>query len=124
MKLNRMRINITTDGSGDGTGYGDRVVQGTLYAVQLIDGDFADGVDVTITCEQGLISIPVLIKADFNSDSLFYPRVKMNLGSDGSALTGTAGYDLCMPLLFGMPKVVIASGGDTKTGGVILYFEE
>lgn len=125
MKLEKMRINVTTASNGAGSASGDRSVHGLLYAVQLVDGDFADGVDVTLTCEHGeLASRTLLVKADFNTDSMFYPRDLVNATADGAALTGTAGGDRCLPIIFGTPKVVIAAGGDAKTGGVILYFYE
>ena len=124
MKLERMRINVTTAAGGGGSASGDRHVFGLLYAAQFIDGDFADGVDVTVTCEHGDLSKTLLVKADFNTDSMFYPRDLVNATADGAALTGTAGGDRCLPIIFGTPKVVIAAGGDAKTGGVILYFYE
>jgi len=118
MKAVRIDIETATDGSF--TGYGSAVAGiGTLYAVQLVDGDLSDGVDVTITAEHSDLSIPLLVKADFNTDQIAYPRVLEALNTDGTAL-GTH----CEPLVFGRPKVVIASGGAVKTGAVILYVRE
>ena len=113
--MRKVIVNVTTDGSGDGTGYGEAVA-GTLYAVQLVDGDFADGVDITLTCENEELSIPLLVKADFNTDQMVYPRVLEALNTDGSDLSSHA-----MPLCFGRPKAVVAQGGATKTGKFILY---
>ena len=107
---------ITTDGSGDATFTSPITVIGLLYAVQLVDGDFADGVDITLTSEQGDLSIPLLTKADWNTDQMVLPRVLEALNTDGSALT-TSG----LQVVCGKPKVVIAQGGATKTGRVILY---
>lgn len=114
----RRRINITTATNGTFTGYGDPAV-GFLYAIQLVDGDLADGVDVTITAEEADISIPLYAKTDFNSDMMVYPRaleVAVTDGADGSARV--------MPVVFGRPKVVVAQGGETKSGAVILYIVE
>lgn len=111
-------ITLTTDTAGAATGFG-KACQGTLYAVQLVDGDLADGVDITLTCENEHLSIPVLVKADFNTDQIVYPRVLQALNTDGTALTTH-----CEPLLFGRPKVVLAQGGSVKTGYVILYVRE
>lgn len=119
-----MRIDVTTATGGAGSASGDRSILGLLYAVQLIDGDFADGVDVTITCEHGELSSTLLAKADFNTDSMFYPRELVHGTADGAALTGTAGGDRTLPIIMGTPKVAIAAGGDAKTGGVILYYLE
>lgn len=87
--MKKVKLDITTDGSGDATVLHDVTdpVEGIIYAVQLIDGDLADGVDVTLTIEQGDLSIPVLTKADWNSDQMVYPRVLEALNTDGTALT-------------------------------------
>ena len=113
-------ISLTTNGSGAATAYADAVPGGgVLYAVQLVDGDLADGVDIAITAEEANLSIPLLTKADFNSDQMVYPRVATALNTDGSALTNYA-----EPIVIGRIKAVIAQGGDTKTGSVVLYIRE
>lgn len=114
------RIDITTDGSGAGSGTAGSVPGGgTLYAIQLIDGTFDDGVDVTASAEQGDVSISLLVKADFNTDSIYYPRVLQNLNTDGTALTTH-----CEPVVIGFPKIVIAQGGNAKSGSFIFYIRE
>jgi hypothetical protein len=111
------RINLTTDASGDVTGYSDSVAGGGfLYAVQLVDGTFDDGVDITLTAEHADLSIPLLVAADWNTDKMVYPRVLQNLNTDGTALTTHT-----MPLVVGRIKAVVAQGGNAKTGAVICY---
>lgn len=114
----RIPIDLTTATDGSATGYG-QACAGFLYAVQLVDGDLADGVDLTLTCETDNLSIPLLTIADFNSDQILYPRVAEAKVTDGSALTFYT-----MPLAFGRPKAVLASGGSAKSGSVILYIVE
>jgi len=114
----KRRINITTATDGSCTAYGEAAV-GLVYAVQLVDGTLADGVDVTVTCEEESLSIPILVKADFNTDQIVYPRVLQALNTDGTALTTHT-----QPLCYGRPKVVIAQGGAVATGAVILYIIE
>lgn len=123
MKLNKMRINVTTAANETGTGTGDRRVHGLLYAVQTVDGDFADNVDVTVTCVSEATNT-LLVKANFDTDGFYYPREIVNATADGAALTGTSGGDRCLPILYGLPTVTIAQGGASKTGGVILHFFE
>jgi|SRR3990172_1282556 len=110
-----VRLDIITlaDGTGSATGSG---FSGLLYAAQLIDNTFDDGVDITVTAEQGDLSIPLLTQANFNSDQMVYPRVAEALNTDGSAL---ATYTL--PVVIGRPKAVIAQGGNVKSGSIILY---
>lgn len=109
------RLTVTTDASGDGSDITNAVL-GLLYAVQLVDGNFDDGVDITLTAEQGDLSIPLLVQANFNSDQMVYPRVLESLNTDGTALATHA-----MPIVVGRPKALVAAGGNVKTGTFILY---
>lgn len=116
--MRAVRIDATTDASGNATAYSD-TVQGTLIAVQLIDGTFDDGVDVTLTAEHADLSIPLLVAADWNTDKMLYPRVLQNLNTDGTALTTH-----CEPLVVGRVKAVVAQGGNAKSGSFVLYIRE
>ncbi len=112
------KISLTTNAGGAATTQTTAKYFGKLFAVQLVDGDLADGVDITLTCETPDFSIPLLTKADFNADSIYYPRVLENLNTDGTALTTHE-----KPLVAGQLKAVLAAGGDTKTGAVICFIE-
>lgn len=114
--MDMIRVPVTTDAAGAGTTQATQRTNGVLYAVQLIDGDFDNGVDVTLTFEQAEVSIPVLVKADFNTDQIVYPRAYAALGTDGSALT-----DIVLPISVGYPKAVVAQGGNVKSGTFIFY---
>lgn len=116
MDYQLIRVSVMTDAAGDGITVSTQRATGKIYAVQLVDGDFVDGVDVTLTVEQDGVSIPVLVKANFNTDQVVYPRVLEALSTDGSNLTTHA-----MPLAFGYPKAVVAQGGNAKTGAFIFY---
>ena len=117
--MKAQKISFTTDGAGAATATSTQWTEPSkVYAVQLVDGDLVDGVDVTVTFEQGDLSIPVLAKLDFNTDQMVYPRVLQALNTDGTALTTHT-----QPLACGFAKVVIAAGGATKSGSVIIYTE-
>lgn len=116
--MRRIKVDLTTNVSGAATAFGEAAF-GTVYAVQLVDGTFEDNVDVTVTSEEENLSIPILTKADFNTDQMVYPRVLQALNTDGSALTTH-----CEPLMCGRVKVVIAAGGNAKSGSVIVYVRE
>ena len=115
-QIEQVRLAITTDTGGAATVLSDDQYIGFLYAVQLIDGDLADGVDIVLTAEQGELSIPLLTKADWNTDQMAYPRVLEALNTDGTALTTHT-----EPIVIGKIKAVIAQGGDSKSGAVIAY---
>lgn len=116
--MKRIKIPVTTATDGSATAYGP-AVNGTVYAIQLEDGDLADGVDVTVTAENAEGSIPLLAQLNFNTDQMQYPRVLQTLNTDGTALATH-----CEPVAFGRLKVVIASGGAVKSGSVSIYLRE
>lgn len=113
--MKAVKLALTTDASGNATTTAERVM-GRVYAVQLVDGTFDDGVDITLTCESPDLSIPILAKVNFNTDQMVYPRVACALNTDGTGLTV---YDL--PIAAGDLKAVIAQGGNAKSGSVIVF---
>jgi hypothetical protein len=116
--MRRVILPVTTDASGDGSYTGEAVL-GSVYAVQLVDGTFDDGVDITITSQQGDLNVPLFVKADFNTDTMIYPRVLQQLATDGTNLTTHA-----EPLAVGPLKAVVAQGGNVKSGTFIIYIRE
>lgn len=123
-ELRSIRLVGTTNGSGAATIDAEIAVFGTLYAVRWIDGDFADGVDGTLTVQNaGGVGVAhtLLTLTDANDDAMQYTRHVVH-SEAGAALTGTSGGDRAMPLIDGVLRLVIAQGGDTKTGGAIVYY--
>lgn len=118
-----IRINATTNGSGAATV--TRGIQGgggsmLLYAVEWIDGDFADGVDAVLSCVNtvGGVDRTLLTLTDANNDAIYYPRV-LEADNAGGALTTYA-----LPVVDGDLKLAVTSGGDTKTGGCVVHLLE
>jgi len=128
LRLKELKLYGTTDGSGDLTVNATTPVFGLLYAVEFIDGTLDDGGTTTITCQNtnsGVANTLLTLAPTLsNADAWFYPRVVVH-SEAGAALTGTSGGDRTMPIMNGVPRMVISAGGATKVGGVILhYFEE
>jgi len=116
-----VRLYGTTDASGDLTVYSNEAYSGEVYAVQTIDGTLDDGVDITVTSETAdSLNIPILTKANFNTDAIYYVRTVANQVSDGAASTV---YDV-KPLASGRIKMVLEQGGNAKSGGCIVYIEK
>jgi hypothetical protein len=107
----------TTDASGDVTVTASRPVYGLLYAVDWEDGDLADGVDgtITVTNTDTGVDVTVLTLTDANDDARHYVRT---LEADNTAAALTT---YTYPLINGDLKLVIASGGNAKTGGAIVH---
>jgi len=123
--MRSITLNLNTHAStGAATTNGERPVFGKLYAIEYRPGTIATGATLTITCE-GYASKPLLTKATAGtSDSWYYPRDLVHAVADGAALTGTSGGDRCLPILNGIPRAVIADGGNSKAGTVVLYYED
>ena len=122
MKLKEMRLYGTTNGSGALTVNGPRAVFGRLYAVRWVDTAL-DSCTGTISTQGHEASATLLTLSAQNTSATFYPRDLVH-SATGTALTGTSGGDRCLPLMVGIPRLVISSGGDTKAGGCILFYFE
>jgi hypothetical protein len=124
-KIRSMKLVGTTDADGDATIDGECGIGGRLIAVEWVDGDLEDGVDAVLTM-QGTpsgVAHTLLTLTDANSDAIYYPRTLIH-SETGVALTGTSGGDRETYMIMGVPRLVITDGGDTKTGGVVLYYTE
>ena len=119
--MKRMSLMGITSTAGGVTISGERSVLGRLYEVKWIDGDLADGVGAALSAVGGVVDTTLLTLTAANSDAVYRPRAVVH-DATGTALTGTAGGDREMPVIDGVPTLVIASGGDTKTGGCIIYY--
>ena len=106
---------------------GEASVLGKLYAIEYRPGTILTGATITVTTE-GLASKPLLTKASAGTSNVwFYPRDIIHKVADGAAYTGTSGYDVCLPIMQGVPKVTVTSGwasGATLIGAITLYYEE
>jgi hypothetical protein len=116
MYAERHAISLTTNADGAATGY-TPVVTGRVLSVIYVKTDFANGVDFTITAEA--TGEPILALTDANASVTKYPRSPVH------GLTGTgliyAGTDVVAePVMVAQDriKVVVAQGGNTKTGTV------
>ena len=124
-RLKEAILTGTTSTAGAATINDTKAILGRLYAVEWIDGTLSDGVDAVLTAQNTASAVDqtLLTLTDANDDKPYYPRdVVHDLA--GGALTGTSGGDREMPVINGVLRLVIASGGSEKTGGCIVYFYE
>jgi len=121
MKKQTITVTTIADGSGSAVGH---TVFGELCAVEYQPGTLATGATIVLTCE-GAGSKPLLTKANAGTAvAWFYPRDLVHAVADGAALTGTSGGDRTEPILSGVLKIAVTSGGNVKTGKVIFYYED
>lgn len=123
MKLRYLILEATTLSDGTKTVNAPRVINGQLYAVEWVIGTLTTGVDATLTEQDrpGGVARTLLTLTNADANALYHPRYLVH-GETGTALTGTSGGDRVMAYLLGKPRLVIAAGGDTLTGSMILHY--
>jgi len=121
--LTRHVVDITVDASGDGTGYTD-VANGFVHAIRYVkDGSngYDNGVDFVITAEQS--GAAILTTSATNASETFQPRAATVSIANAAALYaggGTAVNDR-IPVAMERVKIVVAQGGNAKTGRFHVY---
>jgi hypothetical protein len=122
MYIQRLAIPITTAADGSATAF-SAAVTGKVVAVIYAKTDFSDGVDFTVTAEA--TGETIWAENDVNASAVRYPRAATH-GTDGSAAlyaaAGTAVRDK-VALAADRVKVVVASGGNAKSGTVYVVVE-
>ena len=122
--MKEMILPIECSSGGACTISGTEAIIGKLYAVEYQFGNMDATADLTLTCE-GVAAKPLLTLTDqAAANAWLYPRDLVHAVTNGAALTGTAGGDRCLPLLAGIPKLIVAQGGTSKIGRLILYYED
>lgn len=100
-------------------------VFGRLYKVEYKPGTILTGAGLVLTCE-GFISQPLLTQATAGTSNRFwYPRDLVNAVADGAALTGTDGGDRELPVMQGIPTLIITAGwssGAVLIGSMAIYY--
>lgn len=115
MALRRFVVPVTTDSGGDATAYSPHL-SGKLISFRYAKTDFADGVDFTITSER--TGETLWGESNVNAAATRYPRaatVDVTGSASLYASEGTAVNDK-IALADDRVKIVVASGGDTKSG--------
>lgn len=122
MHVKGFTITPTTDASGDATEYSDTIHHGEILAVIYTKDDFADGVDFDISLED--TEQELWDEDDVNASATRYPRVQVH-DTTGTALTldGTRIAYTRIPVYRERVKVVIANGGDTKSGTFLVLVD-
>jgi len=118
--LNEYTATIVTAADGSATVYLGSSIRGQIVALKYAPGTIATGAGLTITGASS--GVPVLTKAAAGTATVwYYPMAAANKVADGAASTLT---EVSVWLLKERLKVVVASGGDTKTGTITLWVDE
>lgn len=115
MSVHVAEVTVVTASDGSATAYSPPI-GGKILAIQYVKTDYADTVDFTITDEASAANLYTL--ANQTASATKYPRF---LGQDGVASNLTGWY--VEPVCTQRVKIVLAAGGDTKTGLFRVVYE-
>lgn len=122
MGVRRVKVSVTTDGSGDATAYTPSI-SGEILGVSYVKpgaASYTDGVDFTITNEttgQGIWT-----ESDVNATAHRAPRQPVHSQVGVAGLYAAAGAAVLVPIAVAQSriKIVVGSGGAAKVGA--FYF--
>lgn len=113
--VRRIAVAVTTDASGAATVFSDAIAYGLLSQIRYVKTDFADGVDFTITAEA--TGETLWAQSDVNASATVAPRQATHTTAGVAAVYAAAdGVMDKIAIANDRVKIVVASGGDTKTG--------
>lgn len=123
MTIRRFIVPVTTAADGSATAYSP-FLSGYLNQIQYVKTDFADGVDFTITAEA--TGQTIWTESDVNAAALRAPRLPTHTTAGVASLYasgGTAVNDR-IALSRDRVKIVIASGGNAKSGSFTIVVDD
>jgi len=117
MHIERHTFSVTTDASGDGTGYSPAITGRVLGVFYTKDGTtpYDNTADITVTAEA--TGEAIWTQSNVTASAKKYPRVPVQdeAGADAT-LNGTEKMRDAVHVAKDRIKVVVAQGGNTKTG--------
>jgi hypothetical protein len=117
----RAVVTVTTIADGSATAYSP-VLTGKVSQIRYVKGDFANGVDFTITAEA--TGETIWAESDVNASVTKAPRQPTHTTVGvASVYAGTDGVLDKIALANDRVKIIIAAGGDTKTGTFHIVME-
>lgn len=113
--MRRYKVTITTAADGSATAFTPRV-NGKIQQIEYVKGDFADGVDFAITGEAS--GVGLWTESNVNASAIRAPRqaVHSQVGVGLLYAAGGAAVADRIGLASDRVKIVIAQGGNAKTG--------
>lgn len=119
MTIRKFTIPLVTDSSGNATAYSP-YFSGKIEQVQYLKTDFADGVDFTITLDG--TGQTVWTQSDVNAAAIVSPRLPTHSTAGVASLYASGGTAVQDKIAVSRDrvKVVIGSGGNTKSGSIVV----
>lgn len=116
--MRRVKVTVTTDGSGDATAYTPSI-SGSIYGVSYVKpgaASYTDGVDFAITNET--TGQDIWVESNVNATAHRAPRQPVHSQAGVAGLYAAAGAAVLVPLALSQSriKIVVSSGGAAKVG--------
>jgi hypothetical protein len=113
--IRRYEVTVTTAADGTATAYSPRIA-GKIHSIRYVKTDFADGVDFAITANA--TGENIWTESNVNATADRYPRAPTHSQAGVAALYAAGGTGVLAPIALASDKVkiVIAQGGNVKTG--------
>lgn len=113
--MKRYKVTVVTAADGSATAYSPRL-SGKIHQIEYVKTDFANGVDFTITGEA--TGIGLWAENDVNASAVRAPRQATHSQTGVASLYAAAGtaVQALLALANDRVKIVIANGGNAKTG--------
>jgi hypothetical protein len=116
--MRRVKVTVTTDGSGNATAYSPRIA-GKIHSVQYLKDattPYTDGVDFAITSEA--TGEGIWTESNVNASAVRYPRAPTHSQVGAALLYAAAGTAVAdkVALASDRVKIVLAQGGAAKVG--------
>lgn len=122
MTIRRFEVTVTTASDGTATAYSP-YLSGFIHAIHYVKTDYADGVDFTITAEA--TGETIWTQSDVNSAAVKAPRQATHSNVGVAALYASGGTAVNDRIALGRDrvKIVLAQGGNAKTGKFIIIVD-
>lgn len=123
MTIRRFEVTVTTASDGTATAYSP-YLSGFIHAINYVKTDYADGVDFTITAEA--TGETIWTQSDVNAAAVKAPRQATHSNVGVAALYASGGTAVNDRIALGRDrvKIVLAQGGNAKTGKFIIIVED
>lgn len=123
MTIRRFEVTVTTASDGTATAY-TPYLSGKLISIQYVKTDYADGVDFTITAEAN--GQAIWAESDVNAAKTCFPRAATHTVAGVAALYASGGVAVLDKIALGRDrvKIVLAQGGNAKTGKFVVITED
>lgn len=120
--IQRHVVTVTTEADETATAYSETLT-GKLSQIRYVKTDFADGVDFTITAEA--TGETLWTQSDVNASATVAPRQATHTTAGVAAAYASGGSGVLdkIGLANDRVKIVIAAGGNTKTGTFHIILE-